>query len=67
MHTFEGKSVRIFHDGDFSGKAIIFDKNKEIEVEVDMTDLIDLVAEKIRSDKICALEQMSSEEILSLI
>ena len=67
MHTFEGKSVRIFHDGDFSGKAIIFDKNKEIELEVDMKDLIDLVAEKIRSDKIGVLEQMSSEEILSSI
>lgn len=66
MHTFNGDSCNIHYNGDFSGEAIIYNKNNNTEVRVDTQDLIDFVAEYVRSDKISKFENMDSDEILGV-
>lgn len=63
MHTFNGKSCKIHHNGDFSGKVIILVRNF-VEIDVDIEDLFEFVAEYIRSENINTLEQMDWEDIL---
>ena len=64
MHTFNGKSCTIFHNGDMSGKLII--TKDDIEIKIDSQDILDLVAEYIRQEKISKLEQMETNELLNL-
>lgn len=64
MHTFEGKSIRIFHHGDYLGNGSIIDKNTGTEIKVDMEDLLNYVAEYIRSKRISEIEQMGFKELL---
>lgn len=66
MHTFEGKSCRIHHNSDMSGKIHICDKNSDKQLEVEGQDILDFVADYIRTERIGTLEQMSTESILQL-
>ena len=66
MHSFSGKSCTIHYDSDFSGKAIIYNKNDHTETHIDSQDLIDFVAEYVRSKKVNQLENMDSDEILGV-
>lgn len=66
MHTFEGKSCRIHHNSDMSGEVHICDKNSNKELVVEAQDILDFVADYIRSKRIGKLEQMSTENILNL-
>lgn len=66
MHTFEGKSCRIHHNSDMSGKIHICDKNSDKQLDVDAQDVLDFVANYIRTERIEMLEQMSTESILYL-
>ena len=51
MHTFNGKSCDIHYNSDFSGEAIIYNKNDHTVMCVDSQDLINFVAEYVRSKK----------------
>ncbi len=62
MHSFHGDNVVIHHNGDYSGECIIRQENQEIRMNT--SDLLDFVAEYVRSQKIGQLEQMSSEDLL---
>lgn len=66
MHTFEGKSCRIHHNSDMSGEVHISDKNSDKELVVEVQDILDFVADYIRTKKIGMLEQMSTDSILHL-
>lgn len=66
MHTFNGKSCNIHYNSDFSGEAIIYSKNDHTEMRVDSQDLINFVAEYVRSKKVSQLENMNSDEILGV-
>lgn len=63
MHTFNGDSCNIHYNSDFSGEAIIYNKNDHTEIRVDSQDLINFVAEYVRSKKVSRLENMNSNEI----
>ena len=66
MHTFEGKSCRIHHNNDMSGEVHICDKNSDKELVLDAHDILDFVADYVRSERIGMLEQMSTDSILHL-
>ena len=66
MHIFEGKSCRIHHNSDMSGEVHICDKNSDKELVIDAQDILDFVADYVRSQRIGTLEQMSTENILDL-
>lgn len=66
MHTFNGKKTRIHYNSDMSGNIIIQNKDYDLELSVLGEDIIDFVAEYVRSQKIGKLEQMDSKEILGL-
>lgn len=66
MHTFNGNSCNIHYNSDFSGEAIIYNKNDNTEICVDSQDLINFVAEYVRSKKVSQLENMDSDEILGV-
>ncbi len=66
MHTFEGKSCRIHYNSDMSGEVHICDKNSDKELVIDAQDILDFVADYVRSQRIGTLEQMSTENILDL-
>ena len=52
MHTFEGKSCRIHHNNDMSGEVHICDKNSDKELVIDAHDILDFVADYVRSERI---------------
>ena len=52
MHTFNGKSCNIHYNSDFSGEAIIYNKNDNTEMRVELDDLINFVAEYVRSKRV---------------
>ena len=62
MHSFDGKSVTIHYNGDYSGEAII--QQEEKEIRVDVSDLIDFIAGYVRNKRIEELEGMSSDGLL---
>lgn len=64
MHTFNGKKAAIHYNSDMSGNCIIFNRETEHGTEVPCEDILDFVAEYVRSQKISKLEQMDSKEIL---
>lgn len=66
MHTFDGNSCNIHYNSDFSGEVIICNKNDSTEVHVDTQDLIDFVAEYVRSKRVNRLENMDSDDILGV-
>ena len=66
IHTFNGKKTRIHYNSDMSGNIIIQHKYYELELSILGEDILDFVAEYVRSQKISKLEQMDSKEILGL-
>lgn len=66
MHTFDGKSCRIHFNSDMSGEIHIVEKDSDKEIEVDGQDILDFVANYVRSERISKLEQMETKEILGL-
>lgn len=66
MNTFDGKSVKVFHNSDYSGDCIIVNKETNEEMNILTDDLIDFVAEYVRKQKTKDIEYMNSMEILGL-
>ena len=66
MHTFEGNKIRIHYNSDMSGDCIIFNKETGQEVEVSCEDILDFVANFVRSQKISKLEQMETKNVLGI-
>lgn len=66
MHTFEGSSCRIHFNSDMSGDIHIAEKGSDKEIKVDGQDILDFVANYVRSERISKLEQMETKEILGL-
>lgn len=67
MHTFNEKETIIHYDSDVATeKVIIRNKHYDLELSVSGEDIIDFVAEYVRSQKISKLEQMNSKEVLGL-
>lgn len=66
MHTFEGKSCRIHFNSDMSGKVHIGNKETNEEIQVEGQDILDFVANYVRSEKISVLEQAETKDILGL-
>lgn len=66
MHTFEGRSCRIHFNSDMSGNIHIVEKDSDKEIKVGGQDILDFVANYIRSERISKLEQMETKEILGL-
>ena len=66
MRTFNGKKTTIHYNSDMSGNCIIFNKETEQEIEVPCEDILDFVADYVRSQKIGKLEQIDSKKILGL-
>lgn len=64
MHTFEGKAIRIHHNGDYSGNCFIYDKAKDTELEIPCEDLLDFAAEYVKPKRISEIENMSTDEVL---
>ena len=66
MNTFNGKSVKVFHNSDYSGDCLIINKETNKEMNILTDDLIDFVAEYVKKQKIKDIEYMTSMEILRL-
>lgn len=66
MHSFNGKSCTIHYNSDFSGEAIVYNKNDNTEMRVETQDLINFVAEYVRTKKVSHLENMNSDEIFGV-
>ena len=66
MNTFNGKSVKVFHNSDYSGDCLIINKETNEEMNILTDDLIDFVAEYVKKQKIKDIECMTSMEILRL-
>ena len=66
MLTFNGESIRIFYNSDFSGESTILNIKTGKEMEVNTQDLINFVAEYIRDDKIRKIEEMDADELFGI-
>ena len=66
MNTFNGKSVKVFHNSDYSGDCLIINKETNKEMNILTDDLIDFIAEYVKKQKIKDIEYMTSMEILRL-
>jgi hypothetical protein len=64
-HTFHGKSCVIFHDGDYTGEAIICDKDGKERTRIECEDLFAFVAERIRCININKWENADRIDILN--
>ena len=66
MKSFNGNSAIFHYYSNLSGKVTIIPIGTEIEIEIDGQDVLDLVAEIVRSKKIGDIEDMETNEILGL-
>lgn len=73
MHTFEGKTCIIHHNLNLDGELHInidnikkskFGGNEFYTVKIDAKDVIDLVINKIKNDKISDIESMDNDEFV---
>jgi len=64
MHNFNGKLTTFNYNPDFSGEVCI--TVAEGSIWVRGQDLLDFVAEYVRANKICQLENASSKQLLGL-
>lgn len=66
MRTIKGRWGTIFHhNSDFSGNVVVV-KGDGTEFEIPAQDILDLVAEHVRSIKIAKLEDLLPEQLLGL-
>ena len=63
MHTFEGKSCRIHHNSDMSGEIHICDKNSDKELVVEGQDILDFVADYIKTEKVYVLTYLQAGRV----
>lgn len=66
MHTFEGRSCIIHFNSDISGDIHIVEKDSDKEIKVEGQDILDFVANYVRSEKISKLEQIGTDDILEV-
>ncbi len=69
MHTTRGRAGTVFlHNGGYDGDVIIQTNQMTSDGEaiVPMADILQLVADQVRSQRIARLEDASPEEILGL-
>lgn len=64
MHTFQGKTVTIHHNGDYSGEATVICGDQEIKVACE--DLLEFVAGAVRTSKVGKIEDADYKELLGL-
>ena len=64
MHTYNGNSCRIHYNSDMSGEVCINSKTSDKEITVDAQDILDFVANYMRSKRIEKNEKMETETIL---
>lgn len=73
MHTTKYRNVTVFHNGDRRGPItlllpatqVVMRTDGLLEVTVDAALLQDFVADRVRRDKIAALEAATPEQILA--
>lgn len=63
MHTFQGKTCTISHNGDFSGEVIVRVESGK-NFAVDFQDLKEFVALWVRRNDIAKLENASADDVL---
>lgn len=66
MHTFNGSKARIHFNSDMNGDCEIIEKESGTSIKIPCEDILDFVADYVRSQRIGMLEQMSTENILDL-
>jgi len=64
MHTFAGKTCVIHHNSDMSGSIDIIQRDTNEAVKISGEDILEFVADFIRSEKISKLEQSNWKDIL---
>jgi hypothetical protein len=65
MHTFKATSgTVIHHNGDFSGDVLIHTPQFQEAMVLPFSDLKELVAKYVRSEKISKIEKMSTDTLL---
>jgi hypothetical protein len=64
MHTFQGNSCHINYNADYSGSCYI--ASEDIEIQIDINDLFDFVAEAVRNSKMSVLEDAKTKDLLGL-
>jgi hypothetical protein len=64
MHSQKHGGLQFTHNGDYSGEVEINNLDENVVMTVDMQDLLDFVAEYVRSKRISELEQMSTKKLL---
>ena len=73
MHTTQGQFVNFNHNGDYDGDVIITPRDDYLlvdeqgRVRVPFSDLKELVADYVRSERISRLELACSDEILDIL
>lgn len=66
MHTFTGRKSLFQANSDLSGDCYIVETETGRGIDVPCDDILDFVAEYIRSRRIGEIEQMSTKDILGL-
>jgi len=67
MHTTEGKTTRFIHNGDYSGDVELINKKTGKSMgKVPFDELLMLVADCVRSEKVGRIEAATDKEILGL-
>lgn len=64
MHTFRGKSCKIFFNADMSGNINIIEDLTDEQIVVEADDILEFVAEYIRSKQISEIEQRDWKEFI---
>lgn len=66
MHTFNGSKARIHFNSDMNGDCEIIEKESGTSIKIPCEDILDFVADYVRSQRISSLEQMSNKDILGI-
>jgi predicted glutamine amidotransferase len=74
MHTYNTKNMSFIHNGDFSGDVLIcsnkldygISDERDEKFKIPMDELLDFVAEAVRSKKISELESMTAKQLLGI-
>lgn len=66
MHTFNGSKARIHFNSDMSGDCEIIEKESGTSIKIPCEDILDFVADYVRSQRIGSLEQISNKDILGI-
>lgn len=64
MHTYRGSEAIFNHNSDMSGDVLITARDG-VTIQVPGVDILDFVADLVRMNKISALENASTEDLLS--